>query len=545
MSELSHVDAAGAARMVDVTGKAAAARVAVASGTVRTTAEVVGLLASNGLKKGDALATARIAGIMGAKRTPDLIPLCHPIALSGVTVDFALGDAEVDITATARTTDVTGVEMEALTAVAVAGLTLHDMIKAVDPAAVLDAVRLERKDGGKTGTWTRPEDSMTRTARVVTASNRAAAGVYSDKTGPLIAGWLRDRGYDVRPAEVVPDGEPVRDALRAAVAAGVDVVITTGGTGISPTDRTPEMTGAVLDYEIPGLADAVRAAGLPKVPTAVLSRGRAGVAGATLIVNLPGSTGGVKDGLGVLDGVLEHAIDQVHGGDHAAGGAGTHAAGARVLRARRSARSRPLSVEEHATLVEEAAAGAVVTFAGVVRDHDKGRGVVNLDYEGHPSAKAVIEEVAAAVAGRHPGLRAIAVSHRIGALAIGDVALACAVAAEHRQEAFAACADLVDDVKAPAADLEAPELHRRHRRVGQLPLSAERRGSTAGGFTRWSPSIASWRATSRSSSLGGDLLTHEDQVRVADELLVLGEESLPAALDLVLASRSWTASRRP
>jgi cyclic pyranopterin monophosphate synthase len=157
VAELSHTDAAGAARMVDVTAKEASARVAVATGTVRTTPEVIGLLASNGLKKGDALATARIAGIMGAKRTPDLVPLCHPIALSGVTVDFSLGDKDIAITATARTTDRTGVEMEALTAVAVAGLTLHDMIKAVDPAAVLDAVRLERKDGGKTGTWTRPE----------------------------------------------------------------------------------------------------------------------------------------------------------------------------------------------------------------------------------------------------------------------------------------------------------------------------------------------------------------------------------------------------
>jgi cyclic pyranopterin monophosphate synthase len=157
VSELSHVDAAGAARMVDVTGKEASTRVAVATGTMRTTAEVVALLRSNGLKKGDALATARIAGIMGAKRTPDLIPLCHPIAISGVTVEFDVREDRVDITATTRTTDRTGVEMEALTAVAVAGLTLHDMIKAVDPAAVLDAVRLDRKDGGKTGTWTRPE----------------------------------------------------------------------------------------------------------------------------------------------------------------------------------------------------------------------------------------------------------------------------------------------------------------------------------------------------------------------------------------------------
>ncbi|MEA5359001.1 cyclic pyranopterin monophosphate synthase MoaC [Amycolatopsis sp., V23-08] len=156
MSELSHVDGTGAARMVDVSGKTATARTALAAGTVRTTAEVLRLLASDGLPKGDALATARIAGIMGAKRVPELIPLCHQIALSGVKVEFELGEAEVGIRATAKTTDVTGVEMEALTAVAVAGLTLHDMIKAVDPAATLDEVRLLRKDGGKTGTWERP-----------------------------------------------------------------------------------------------------------------------------------------------------------------------------------------------------------------------------------------------------------------------------------------------------------------------------------------------------------------------------------------------------
>lgn len=156
--KLTHVDAAGAARMVDVTGKESTSRTAVATGTLRTTAEVVELLRRDGLPKGDALATARIAGIMGAKRTPDLVPLCHPIALSGVVLDLELGTADVRITATVRTTDRTGVEMEALTAVAVAGLTLHDMVKAVDPAAVLDGVRVERKEGGKTGTWTRPED---------------------------------------------------------------------------------------------------------------------------------------------------------------------------------------------------------------------------------------------------------------------------------------------------------------------------------------------------------------------------------------------------
>ncbi|MEU6128304.1 cyclic pyranopterin monophosphate synthase MoaC [Saccharopolyspora sp. NPDC047091] len=155
--ELTHVDESGAARMVDVSEKQVTARTAVATGVVRTTAEVLALVRRDGLPKGDALATARIAGIMAAKRTPDLVPLCHPIALSGVQVQLDLGDAEVRITATVRTTDRTGVEMEALTAVTGAGLALHDMIKAVDPAAVLDAVRVERKEGGKTGTWVRED----------------------------------------------------------------------------------------------------------------------------------------------------------------------------------------------------------------------------------------------------------------------------------------------------------------------------------------------------------------------------------------------------
>src|SRR5690349_17736644 len=157
---------------------------------------------------------------------------------------------------------------------------------------------------------------MSGRAVVVTASNRAAAGVYADRGGPVIVEWLRGRGFDTPDPVVVADGGPVGEALRAAVADGVDVVITTGGTGISPTDATPEVTRGVLDYEVPGLADAIRAAGAPAVPTAVLSRGLAGVAGRTLVVNLPGSTGGVRDGLGVLDGVLEHAVDQLRGGDH-------------------------------------------------------------------------------------------------------------------------------------------------------------------------------------------------------------------------------------
>ncbi len=158
---------------------------------------------------------------------------------------------------------------------------------------------------------------MSLTATVVSASNRAAAGVYEDTTGPLIVAALRDLGFEVGDALVVPDGEPVGTAIAGAVAAGRRLVVTTGGTGLTPTDRTPEVTRPLLDREVPGVAEAIRAYGVAHgVPTAALSRGLCGVAGSTLVVNLPGSRGGVRDGLAVLSPLLVHACEQILGSDH-------------------------------------------------------------------------------------------------------------------------------------------------------------------------------------------------------------------------------------
>ncbi|NKY35490.1 bifunctional molybdenum cofactor biosynthesis protein MoaC/MoaB [Nocardia speluncae] len=436
MSELSHVDSAGRARMVDVSAKPDTTRIAVAGGELLTTPEVVALVRADGMPKADVLATARLAGIAAAKKTSDLIPLCHQLALSSVKVEFGFTDSAITIEAAAKTTGPTGVEMEALTAVAVAGLTLHDMVKAVDPAAVLNGVRLLTKEGGKRGQWRRPDtaaapvpqpgtftapgadtvpagtprssaagsDAATRTAGgssatyapdgrghaegpddrapeqatdsaartqapggthsaghdeharmhgadtrdsgadggalasggtparpsggetsgtavVVVASTGAAAGTRTDTTGPHLVAWLRGLGYSTRGPLVYADAD-IAGGLTEALRTGPDLVVTTGGTGAAPSDRTPEATAAVLDRELPGVAEAIRRRGTAKFPLAALSRGVAGLAGQSVVVNLPGSPGGVKDGIAVLEPLLGHLLAQVAGGGAHEGGQG-------------------------------------------------------------------------------------------------------------------------------------------------------------------------------------------------------------------------------
>jgi cyclic pyranopterin phosphate synthase len=319
MSDLTHLDSEGRARMVDVSAKADTTRSAVAAGQLVTTPAVIELVRADDLPKADVLATARIAGIAGAKKTSELIPLCHQLALSSVKLEFGFTGDAITIEATAKTKGPTGVEMEALTAVAVAGLTLHDMVKAVDPAATLDGVRLLTKDGGKRGHWTREQQSpetptvTPRSAAVLVASTGGAKGTRADTTGPVIAAWLEDRGFTTRGPLVYADAD-IAVGLADALSGNPALIISTGGTGVSPTDATPEATRAVLDRELPGVADAIRNRGTEVTPHASLSRGLAGVANGTVVVNLPGSPGGVKDGLSVLDPIVDHLLAQVAGG---------------------------------------------------------------------------------------------------------------------------------------------------------------------------------------------------------------------------------------
>lgn len=358
MEPLTHVRADGSAHMVDVTAKPVTARWARARALVRTRPDVIDRIVEGDMPKGEVLSTARLAGIMGAKRTSELIPLCHPLPLTGIEVDLrAEGDA-VRITAEVRTSAVTGVEMEALTAVTSAALTVIDMIKAVDHLATIDGVQVLAKSGGKSGDWDRdreggrkaaagtpveadtaetaaaetaaaqtaPAETATaeRTqapagggARVLVASTRAAQGAYEDRTGPLLTDWLRGRGLETPAPAVVADGPRIGQALLAMLAERPALIVTTGGTGISPTDATPEQTAPLLDRELPGIAEALRRSGAEDTPLAALGRGLVGMAGDTLVVNLPGSPGGVRDGIAVLDPLLDHLLDQREGEGHA------------------------------------------------------------------------------------------------------------------------------------------------------------------------------------------------------------------------------------
>lgn len=300
-------------------------------------------------------------------------------------------------------------------------------------------------------------------AYVLVVSSSVARGDATDTTGPELVEWLRGLGFATPGPVRVSDGHAVADALEQVLRDAPAVVITTGGTGLTPDDATPEMTASFVERRVPGIEQALIAQGLEHTPHAALSRGIAGVAGSTLVINLPGSRSAVRDAMVTLAPVVSHACDQIanvrthgRGVDEAAldapgsveasGGAPAQPATTSAVVATRI--THDPCITDAASTVVTPECGAVVEFSGVIRNHDSGRGgVVGLDYTCHPDAEEMLAQVVCEVAQAHPGTRVLC-EHRVGSLQVGDVAIVVAVAAAHRKAAFDCCEDVVNQVKA-------------------------------------------------------------------------------------------------
>jgi cyclic pyranopterin phosphate synthase len=297
-----------------VTSKTTTLRRASAAARVRTTPEAIARMRSNDLPKKDVLVVSRVAATAAVKKTSELIPYCHPIPIDWVDVSFEVGENFVDIEASVEAVWKTGVEMEALTAVSTAALTIYDMLKPLDQEIVIESVKLEQKKGGKSS-YKDPVPPGFEAAVVVT-SDGTAAGTREDKSGRLICDRLRSFGIEPR-YEILPDDEEkIVSLLRELIDQDTDLVVTTGGTGLGPRDVTVEATRRVIEREVPGVLEASRSYGQSRTPYAMLSRGVAGVCGRTLIVNLPGSSRGADESMNAILPGLFHAYPMLRGGGH-------------------------------------------------------------------------------------------------------------------------------------------------------------------------------------------------------------------------------------
>ncbi|HEY9686508.1 MAG TPA: bifunctional molybdenum cofactor biosynthesis protein MoaC/MoaB [Coleofasciculaceae cyanobacterium] len=304
--------------MRDVSNKINTLRTATARAVLRLSPETVIMIRENRVPKGDPFAVAKVAAIQGAKNTPQIIPYCHPVPLDFVSVDFEMLDDEIRVTTTARAIYKTGVEMEALTAASVAALNLYDMLKMLDDVLRIESIELVEKEGGKSDF--RQPFAKSLKAAVLVISDSVASGKKEDRSGKIIVERLEAEGLAVADYRTVPDDIPeIRKTIcDFADAMKVDLVITTGGTGVTPRDNTPEAIGDLFERELPGVAEAIRAYGQDRTPYAMLSRSLAGTRGKTLILCLPGSTGGVRDALDALFPSVLHAYKMLWGGGHPA-----------------------------------------------------------------------------------------------------------------------------------------------------------------------------------------------------------------------------------
>ena len=299
--------------MVDVTDKVSTTRVAKAKGQIAMLHETISAIQDDTLPKGNVLTTAKIAGVQAAKKTAALIPMCHQLNLTFVDIEFDIQTESIVIKSTVKTKEATGVEMEALTSVSVAALTIYDMCKAVDKTMTLGEITLVDKKGGASGHAVAYRPAV----GIITMSDGVAAGKREDKSGKILSDGFAQAGCAIGKQLVLPDGsEELRKTIKSWIDSGVELIITTGGTGLGPRDLTIPILETMFDSRLPGIEQALHAYGRGKLATASLSRLAAGVVGSAIIICLPGSPGAVRDGLKVLIPTIFHAFHMMKGEGH-------------------------------------------------------------------------------------------------------------------------------------------------------------------------------------------------------------------------------------
>jgi molybdenum cofactor biosynthesis protein MoaC len=294
--------------MIDISNKTKTLRTATAKGVLKLNNTTIELIHQKKIPKGDPIAVAKVAAIQAAKNTSNIIPYCHPLPVDYVGVDFNIGKDFIEVNVTVKAIYKTGVEMEALTAASVAVLTLYDMMKMLDDEIEILTVKLVSKKGGKSDYKTEFKKPLR--AAVLVMSDSVSAGKKSDESGKMIQEKLLKHGIEVSDYAIIPDDtEMIKSKLiNYADEMKLDLVITTGGTGFSPKDYSPEATSQILEREIPGISETLRNYGQERTPFSMLSRGKAGIRGNTIIVNLPGSKKGVSESLQALFPGLLHAF---------------------------------------------------------------------------------------------------------------------------------------------------------------------------------------------------------------------------------------------
>lgn len=300
--------------MIDISNKIKTLRTAVAKATLSAAPSTIQALRENKLPKGDPIPVAKVAAVQAAKNTSLMIPYCHPLPLDYVDCRFEIQNDRIEVTTEVKAIYKTGVEMEALAAASAAVLTLYDMMKAVDEGMEITNIKLVKKTGGKSDF--KPATVRGKKAAVLVVSDSVSAGTRGDISGKLIIERLKKEGFESLMYDVVADDLSAIEAKLRDLVKTADIVITTGGTGLSPRDRTPEATARVIEREMPGIVEVLRAYGQDRTPFSMLSRGKAGVSGRSIIVNLPGSSRAVAESLDALFPWLFHAFAMMEGEGH-------------------------------------------------------------------------------------------------------------------------------------------------------------------------------------------------------------------------------------